>query len=139
MRRALHSYRDLAAQLDKARDTQREALDNLQHQVRDLTKLVLRSQAAEPNFVKAVADFKMWVSRIEDEVIHEAASEYFDRCGEFETRLAEQPYNWAASAAPVIEAKSKLIDLTGYMISKLPQLYAPPGIEEMEHPDASAE
>jgi K+-sensing histidine kinase KdpD len=133
-------YEPLTAQLDKARETQREALDNLQRQARDLSKLVVRPEtAAEPKLMEAAADFKMWVSRIDDEDIRQAAFVYLDRCGEFETRLAEPSHNWTASAVPIIEAESELIKLTGHAIILLPLRYLPPGIEEIDHPDASAE
>ena len=93
--------------------------------------------AATPSFLETAAEFKMWVSRIDDEDIREAASEFLDQCGEFETRLAESDHNWVASTVPVSDAESELIELTGDKISKLP-FYLLPEAEENDHPDQSA-
>ena len=121
-------------------EQQREALDNVQRKALELSARLppetttplnligtsdVRSAVSTPEFLKDAAAFRMWVSRIDDDEVREAADKFLlqwvprDKETPVETQGSLSDAN--AATRPALEV---LLELTGARIRSLPAYHS---------------
>jgi hypothetical protein len=118
------------AQIDKALETQREALDQMQRIGGELPWLAAdlcgtghHDESDLRAFFKTLSDFELWASRIEDEDTHDAAFEFVGACQD--TIDSDPNQNRMAAAARLRGLWDRVNYTAGDQIRQLP-LYALP-------------